>query len=162
MTLTQTSQSDLISRSEDVRVARQAQEGHCSVNCRLRHCKDIKEKVDLGFWSRWKRKAQVHPGQADADISEARMQLKDLYPDSYIHHEFPERSDGLHTEEARKRLRDGGGNVLPPPKEENLLHVFVRQFHFKFWVLLTGAAFLSIAAYFAHYAQGFNEPLNLY
>ncbi|VDL64763.1 unnamed protein product [Nippostrongylus brasiliensis] len=62
----------------------------------------------------------------------------------------------------RKRLRDGGGNVLPPPKEENLLHVFVRQFHFKFWVLLTGAAFLSIAAYFAHYAQGFNEPLNLY
>ncbi|WKX90672.1 hypothetical protein Q1695_009484 [Nippostrongylus brasiliensis] len=176
MTLTQTSKSDLISRSEDVRVARQAQEGHCSVNCRLRHCKDIKEKVDLGFWSRWKRKAQVHPGQADADISEARMavgtsfvehhltieQLKDLYPDSYIHHEFPERSDGLHTEEARKRLRDGGGNVLPPPKEENLLHVFVRQFHFKFWVLLTGAAFLSIAAYFAHYAQGFNEPLNLY
>ncbi|KIH57721.1 hypothetical protein ANCDUO_12084 [Ancylostoma duodenale] len=65
-------------------------------------------------------------------------QLKDLYPDSYIHHEFPERSDGLHTEEARKRLRDGGGNVLPPPKEEGLFHVFIRQFHFKFWLLLTG------------------------
>ncbi|EPB70237.1 e1-E2 ATPase [Ancylostoma ceylanicum] len=28
-------------------------------------------------------------------------QLKDLYPDSYIHEEFPERSDGLHSEEAR-------------------------------------------------------------
>lgn len=28
-------------------------------------------------------------------------QLKDLYPDSYIHHEFPERSDGLNSEEAR-------------------------------------------------------------
>ncbi|VDO21891.1 unnamed protein product [Heligmosomoides polygyrus] len=64
--------------------------------------------------------------------------------------------------EKMKRLRDGGGNVLPPPKEEHLFRVFIRQFHFKFWLLLTGAAFLSIAAYFAHYAHGYNEPLNLY
>ncbi|VDO20454.1 unnamed protein product [Haemonchus placei] len=140
----------------------------------MKPCTNLNSKADLGIWSRWRRRAKVNPG--NKDISEAREavgisfvehhltieQLKDLYPDSYIHHEFPERSDGLHTEEARKRLRDGGGNVLPPPKEEHLFRVFIRQFHFKFWLLLTGAAFLSIAAYFAHRAQGFNEPLNLY
>ncbi|KAK5981256.1 hypothetical protein GCK32_017598 [Trichostrongylus colubriformis] len=117
--------------------------GHCKADCRLKHC--------TGAWSRWKRRAKVSPEKRD--ISEARNavgvsfvehhltieQLKDLYPDSYIHHEFPERSDGLPSEEARKRLRDGGGNVLPPPKEENLFRVFIKQFHFKFWLLLTGA-----------------------
>nr|CDJ92560.1 ATPase and Haloacid dehalogenase hydrolase domain containing protein [Haemonchus contortus] len=147
---------------------------YCKSDCRLKPCTNLNGKADLGIWSRWRRRAKVNPG--NKDISEAREavgisfvehhltieQLKDLYPDSYIHHEFPERSDGLHTEEARKRLRDGGGNVLPPPKEEHLFRVFIRQFHFKFWLLLTGAAFLSIAAYFAHRAQGFNEPLNLY
>ncbi|KAK6728021.1 hypothetical protein RB195_005589 [Necator americanus] len=148
--------------------------GHCKGNCRLKHCNNLKLDPEIGFCERWRRKRKVRP--AETDIAEARQavgtsfvehhltieQLKDLYPDSYIHHEFPERSDGLHSEEARKRLRDGGGNVLPPPKEESLFHVFIRQFHFKFWLLLTGAAFLSIAAYFVHYAHGYNEPLNLY
>ncbi|VDO26541.1 unnamed protein product [Heligmosomoides polygyrus] len=87
--------------------------GQCRADCRLKHCKDISPKVDLGFWSRWRRKSKVRPEKTD--ISEARNavgtsfvehhltieQLKDLYPDSYIHHEFPERSDGLHSEEAR-------------------------------------------------------------
>ncbi|KAK6027834.1 e1-E2 ATPase, partial [Ostertagia ostertagi] len=157
-----------------IRTGKFTVKGHCKTDCRLKQCTDLTTKADLGVWSRWRRRDKVSPEKRD--ISEARKavgisfvehhltieQLKDLYPDSYIHHEFPERSDGLHSEEARKRLRDGGGNVLPPPREEHLFRVFIRQFHFKFWLLLTGAAFLSIAAYFAHYAQGFNEPLNLY
>ncbi|EYC32230.1 hypothetical protein Y032_0003g1468 [Ancylostoma ceylanicum] len=148
--------------------------GHCKGDCRSKQCKGLKTDPEIGFCGGWRRKRKVRP--AETDIAEARQavgtsfvehhltieQLKDLYPDSYIHEEFPERSDGLHSEEARKRLRDGGGNVLPPPKEESLFHVFIRQFHFKFWLLLTGAAFLSIAAYFVHYAHGYNEPLNLY
>ncbi|KAK6728024.1 hypothetical protein RB195_005589 [Necator americanus] len=88
-------------------------EGHCKGNCRLKHCNNLKLDPEIGFCERWRRKRKVRP--AETDIAEARQavgtsfvehhltieQLKDLYPDSYIHHEFPERSDGLHSEEAR-------------------------------------------------------------
>ncbi|KAK6013199.1 hypothetical protein OSTOST_21544, partial [Ostertagia ostertagi] len=138
-------------------------EGHCKTDCRLKQC--------TGVWSRLEAasiETSVEPGKRD--ISEARKavgisfvehhltieQLKDLYPDSYIHHEFPERSDGLHSEEARKRLRDGRVGKVLLPEGRHLFRVFIRQFHFKFWLLLTADR------YFAHYAQGFNEPLNLY
>ncbi|CAJ0948654.1 unnamed protein product, partial [Mesorhabditis belari] len=89
-------------------------------------------------------------------------QLQDVYPDSFIYAPDPIRSDGLTSEEARKRLKDGGLNVIDPPKETSLIRSFVSQFHFKFWVLLTGAAMLSVITYFVHLAHGFNEPLNLY
>lgn len=143
----------------------------CSDEPQLKDNKDLPFDLRLGFLGRWRRKDKVRPTRTD--ITEAVgtsfvehhltiEQLKDLYQDSYIHHEFPERSDGLSTEEARKRLQDGGGNVLPPPKEESIFRAFVKQFHFKFWLLLTGAAFLSIVAFFVHYANGINEPLSLY
>uniref|UniRef100_A0A1I7XNM8 Neprosin_AP domain-containing protein n=1 Tax=Heterorhabditis bacteriophora TaxID=37862 RepID=A0A1I7XNM8_HETBA len=68
---------------------------------------------ELGFCARWKRRGKVRPG--NMDVADARQavgssfvehhlpidQLKDVYPDSFIHPELPERSDGLHTEEAK-------------------------------------------------------------
>ncbi|CAJ0557884.1 unnamed protein product, partial [Mesorhabditis spiculigera] len=89
-------------------------------------------------------------------------QLQDVYPDSFIYAPDPSRSDGLSAEEAKKRLQDGGPNVIEPPAEKSLIRSFASQFHFKFWVLLTGASMLSVITYFVHLAHGFNEPLNLY
>ncbi|CAI2292849.1 unnamed protein product [Caenorhabditis sp. 36 PRJEB53466] len=89
-------------------------------------------------------------------------QIKDLYPDSYVFPQVAERSDGLHSDEAKKRLKDGGLNQIDPAHEPNLSRFFLSQFHFKFWILLIGAAILSVMTYFIHMARGFNEPLNMY
>ncbi|TKR92452.1 hypothetical protein L596_007100 [Steinernema carpocapsae] len=89
-------------------------------------------------------------------------EIRDIYSDSYIDADSPENSDGLSTIEARKRLADGGKNFIDPPKEVSNLFLFARQFLYKFWLLLIGAAFLSIFTYFIHLAHGHSEPLNLY
>uniref|UniRef100_A0A1I7UT06 Cation_ATPase_N domain-containing protein n=2 Tax=Caenorhabditis tropicalis TaxID=1561998 RepID=A0A1I7UT06_9PELO len=89
-------------------------------------------------------------------------QIRDLYPDSYVFPQVAERSDGLHSDEAKKRLKDGGLNQIDTPSEPSLSRFFLAQFHFKFWILLIGAAILSVMTYFIHMARGFNEPLNMY
>uniref|UniRef100_A0A7E4V984 Cation_ATPase_N domain-containing protein n=1 Tax=Panagrellus redivivus TaxID=6233 RepID=A0A7E4V984_PANRE len=89
-------------------------------------------------------------------------QIRNVYEDTFIDAEYIERSDGLSTIEARKRLKDGGANIITPPKEEANIKLFMRQFLYKFWVLLLGAAFLSLLTYFIHLYHGNNEPLNLY
>ncbi|VDM78809.1 unnamed protein product [Strongylus vulgaris] len=109
--------------------------GHCKGNCRIKHCRGkhltpggknclyhdfvpaLAIDPEVGFCGRWRRKRKVGP--AETDVAEARQavgtsfvehhltieQLKDLYPDSFIHDQFPERSDGLHTEEASSGSR---------------------------------------------------------
>ena len=88
--------------------------------------------------------------------------FQDLYPDSYVFPQVAERSDGLHSDEARKRLKDGGLNHIDTNSEPSLSRFFLAQFHFKFWILLIGAAILSVMTYFIHMARGYNEPLNMY
>uniref|UniRef100_A0A915CEZ2 Myosin tail domain-containing protein n=1 Tax=Parascaris univalens TaxID=6257 RepID=A0A915CEZ2_PARUN len=122
----------------------------------------------------WFQRKAVHPTKPEPDERWSALecsyvehhltvaQLRDVYSDSYIDADFPERSDGLSTVEAKKRLRDGGANVIEPPKEISNFALFARQFLYKFWLLLLGAAVLSIATYLIHLARGNNEPLNLY
>ncbi|ULU14452.1 hypothetical protein L5515_002821 [Caenorhabditis briggsae] len=89
-------------------------------------------------------------------------QIRDLYPDSYVFPQHAERSDGLHSDEAKKRLKDGGLNHIKTKTDPSLSRFFLDQFHFKFWILLIGAAILSVMTYFIHMARGYNEPLNMY
>uniref|UniRef100_A0A9J2PU20 Cation-transporting P-type ATPase N-terminal domain-containing protein n=1 Tax=Ascaris lumbricoides TaxID=6252 RepID=A0A9J2PU20_ASCLU len=122
----------------------------------------------------WFQRKAIHPTKPEPDERWSALgcsyvehhltvaQLRDVYSDSYIDADFPERSDGLSTVEARKRLRDGGANVIEPPKEISNFVLFARQFLYKFWLLLLGAAVLSIATYLIHLAHGNHDPLNLY
>ncbi|PAV75028.1 hypothetical protein WR25_06358 [Diploscapter pachys] len=86
----------------------------------------------------WRRRTKINP--IKKDLHEAKQKI----------------------EHFRKRLLDGGPNTIDPPKEKSFVKMFLSQFHWKFWVLLTGAAILSVATYFVHLAHGYNEPLNLY
>nr|CAD2191607.1 unnamed protein product [Meloidogyne enterolobii] len=74
-------------------------------------------------------------------------ELRDIHPDSFIDLNAPEKSDGLSSEEAKKRLKDGGANVLAPPKRISNLKLFAKQFLYKFWLLLMGAALCTIFTY---------------
>jgi hypothetical protein len=84
-------------------------------------------------------------------------ELRDVYHDSLIDTESPERSDGLSSVEARKRLKDGGSiwlrpiicdssltgpfpgaNVMRMPKRISNIRLFFRQFLYQFWLLLMG------------------------
>lgn len=47
----------------------------------------------------------------------------------------------------RKRLNDGGANVLSVPKKTSDLKLFAKQFLYKFWLLLMGAALCTIFTY---------------
>ncbi|CAG9541039.1 unnamed protein product, partial [Cercopithifilaria johnstoni] len=89
-------------------------------------------------------------------------QIKDIYIDSNIHSEYPEQSDGLSSIEARKRLRDGGANIIECSRKINNVKLFLRQFLYRLWLLLIGAAILSLATYIIHLMHGNNEPINLY
>nr|CAD2173504.1 unnamed protein product [Meloidogyne enterolobii] len=89
-------------------------------------------------------------------------ELRDIHPDSFIDLNAPEKSDGLSSEEAKKRLKDGGANVLAPPKRISNLKLFAKQFLYKFWLLLMGAALCTIFTYFIHLYHGTEELLNLY
>jgi len=53
-------------------------------------------------------------------------ELRDVYHDSCIDIESPERSDGLSSVEARKRLKDGGANVMRLPKRISNIRLFFR------------------------------------
>ncbi|KAI6207698.1 Cation-ATPase-N domain-containing protein [Aphelenchoides besseyi] len=89
-------------------------------------------------------------------------EISEIYFDAYIDVEDPAQSDGLSVTEAKRRLQDGGANVIKPPKEISNLKLFAKQFLYKFWILLLGAAILSITIYFIHIAHGNTETLNLY
>ncbi|KAF7630783.1 Cation_ATPase_N domain-containing protein [Meloidogyne graminicola] len=89
-------------------------------------------------------------------------ELRDIHPDSFIDLNSPEKSDGLSSDEAKKRLKDGGANVLAPPKRISNLKLFAKQFLYKFWLLLMGAALCTIFTYFIHLYHGIEELLNLY
>ncbi|VDK84178.1 unnamed protein product [Litomosoides sigmodontis] len=89
-------------------------------------------------------------------------QIREIYIDSNIHSRFPERSGGLSSIEARKRLRDGGANVIECPRKISNVKLFLRQFLYRLWLLLIGAAMLSLATYIIHLMRGNNEPVNLY
>ncbi|VBB32930.1 unnamed protein product [Acanthocheilonema viteae] len=65
-------------------------------------------------------------------------QIKDIYIDSNINSQYPERSDGLNSIEARKRLRDGGANIIECPRKINNVKLFLRQFLYRLWLLLLG------------------------
>ncbi|CAD5220868.1 unnamed protein product [Bursaphelenchus okinawaensis] len=74
-------------------------------------------------------------------------ELKDIYADSYIDADQPECSDGLGQHEAKKRLHDGGPNLVEKPKQQSRWNFLLNQHFYKFWLLLFGASILSIMAY---------------
>lgn len=47
----------------------------------------------------------------------------------------------------RKRLQDGGLNVVLKPHEPSGLHLLINQHFYQFWLLLVGASVLSILTY---------------
>jgi magnesium-transporting ATPase (P-type) len=81
-------------------------------------------------------------------------QLAEIHSDSYIDVTEPANSSGLSTFEARKRLLDGGANLLPRPKGISNWQLFYHQYFYKFWLLLLGAALLSMSTYFIKLAKG--------
>uniref|UniRef100_A0A915ECQ7 Cation-transporting P-type ATPase N-terminal domain-containing protein n=1 Tax=Ditylenchus dipsaci TaxID=166011 RepID=A0A915ECQ7_9BILA len=88
-------------------------------------------------------------------------QLAEIYKDSYIDVINPELSDGLSTFEARKRLRDGGMNILSKPKRVSNFKLLYQQYFTKFWLLLLTAAVLSFLTYVVKLYHGGNATLNL-
>jgi len=88
-------------------------------------------------------------------------QLAEIHSDSYIDVNEPANSSGLSTFEARKRLLDGGANVLQPPKGISNWQLFYHQYFYKFWLLLLGAALLSMSTYFIKLAKGGGASANL-
>lgn len=88
----------------------------------------------------------------------------------------PEKSDGLSSEEARleqckgnewkawgqfrKRLLEGGANVLAPPKRISNLRLFGKQFLYKFWLLLMGEAGLVRAISTDHFVRSVSTPFS--
>uniref|UniRef100_A0AC34QUH5 Cation-transporting P-type ATPase N-terminal domain-containing protein n=1 Tax=Panagrolaimus sp. JU765 TaxID=591449 RepID=A0AC34QUH5_9BILA len=89
-------------------------------------------------------------------------ELIEVYYDSYIDKDNPEKSDGLSSFEAKKRLKDGGKNIIKIPKKDSNIKLFARQFLNKFWILLIGAALLCLVTYFFHVSHGVYDTLNLY
>lgn len=118
-------------------------------------------------------------------------QLTHVFPDSFIDSSFPERSDGLSSEEARYNHNSSYflhhfTSEFDSPMEERILlkrpkrrKVFSNYFLLNItsssgsyllvrltcWNVLqslfVGASILSIATYFVHLTRGYNEPLNL-
>ncbi|GMT06433.1 hypothetical protein PENTCL1PPCAC_28607, partial [Pristionchus entomophagus] len=132
------------------------------------------EKKLCGLWR--KKRVRPTPSLASEDNETKRTiaasfvehhltidQLTQVFPDSFIDPAYPDRSDGLSSEEARIRLSDGGKNVIEAPRtRKSVVKFFLGQYHIKFWVLLIGASILSIATYTIHLSAGNTEPLNLY
>uniref|UniRef100_A0AAF5CYY2 Cation-transporting P-type ATPase N-terminal domain-containing protein n=1 Tax=Strongyloides stercoralis TaxID=6248 RepID=A0AAF5CYY2_STRER len=92
------------------------------------------------------------------------QEISEIYPDSYIDINNPANSDGLSSLEARKRLKDGGPNIIKQSSsgQSSNIIIFLKQFLHKFWILLIGAACLSLVTYFFHLAQGVADALMLY
>ncbi|MFH4982672.1 hypothetical protein AB6A40_009381, partial [Gnathostoma spinigerum] len=74
-------------------------------------------------------------------------QLVILYPNSRINPSNPKEADGLSAQTAAEYLARDGPNMLKPPKEISNVQLFLRQFLNLFWILLIGAAFLSLVTY---------------
>ncbi|VDN08531.1 unnamed protein product [Thelazia callipaeda] len=101
-------------------------------------------------------------GQSFVEHHLTVKQLEEVYVDSCINAHNPEHSDGLSEAEAKKRLLDGGTNIIEPPRKMNNFKLFLRQFLYRLWLLLLGAAALSLTTYVIHLMHGNNEPVNLY
>ena len=89
-------------------------------------------------------------------------EIANVHANSYIDSENPEKSDGLSTVEARRRLADGGKNNIPVRKSQNDLSLFLKQFLHKFWLLLLAAAVISLLTYTVDIFHGNLKSLNLY
>uniref|UniRef100_A0A914V3R2 Cation-transporting P-type ATPase N-terminal domain-containing protein n=1 Tax=Plectus sambesii TaxID=2011161 RepID=A0A914V3R2_9BILA len=76
------------------------------------------------------------------------QQMAELYPLSGINVESPNASNGLTTEEAKRRLEIDGRNALTPPKEVSSWVLLGRQFLNPFWLLLIAAGVLSLITFF--------------
>lgn len=76
------------------------------------------------------------------------QQMADLHPLSGINVQAPNASNGLTTEEAKRRLEKDGRNALTPPKEVSNWVLFFRQFTNMFWILLIAAGVLSLVTFF--------------
>uniref|UniRef100_A0A914HDA1 Cation-transporting P-type ATPase N-terminal domain-containing protein n=1 Tax=Globodera rostochiensis TaxID=31243 RepID=A0A914HDA1_GLORO len=134
------------------------------------HCGGVQAIQCVGFGRKkvWPAKDAAESRLRDSLSSSyvehhlALDELRDVHPDSFIDVNSPEKSDGLSSEEAKKRLLDGGANVLAPPKRISNLKLFAKQFLYKFWLLLMGAALCTIFAYLIHLYHGTDELLNLY
>ncbi|KAF8367537.1 catp-1 [Pristionchus pacificus] len=149
-------------------------ETKCEAFAKIDVCKDVEAQCSKKFGGLGKKKVRPTLDNDDNDTKKAIAasfvehhltidQLTHVFPDSFIDSSFPERSDGLSSEEARIRLADGGKNIIEAPKtKKSLFKLFLAQYHIKFWFLLIGASILSIATYFVHLTRGYNEPLNLY
>ncbi|VDN52657.1 unnamed protein product, partial [Dracunculus medinensis] len=84
-------------------------------------------------------------------FQEHRLTIKELaeqFPESNINVDDPPSSKGLSNDEADRRLLRDGSNVLAPPAEISNVKLFLRQFLNLFWILLIGAAILSLMTYF--------------
>ncbi|VDK50044.1 unnamed protein product [Anisakis simplex] len=75
-------------------------------------------------------------------------ELAELYRSSRVNVESPSSSKGLAGQEAEQRLEKDGPNALAPPAEISNLKLFLRQFVNLFWILLIGAAILSMVTFF--------------
>uniref|UniRef100_F1KSV6 Sodium/potassium-transporting ATPase subunit alpha-4 n=1 Tax=Ascaris suum TaxID=6253 RepID=F1KSV6_ASCSU len=75
-------------------------------------------------------------------------EIAQCYASSRINIDSPSSSKGLTTEEAETRLAKDGLNALAPPPEISNVKLFLRQFVNLFWILLIGAAILSLITYF--------------
>uniref|UniRef100_A0A914PTG2 Cation-transporting P-type ATPase N-terminal domain-containing protein n=1 Tax=Panagrolaimus davidi TaxID=227884 RepID=A0A914PTG2_9BILA len=89
-------------------------------------------------------------------------EIANVHTNSYIDPECPEKSDGLSTVEARRRLADGGKNIIPKRKSQNDIGLFLKQFLHKFWILLLAAAFISLLTYTVNIFHRHLGSLNLY
>uniref|UniRef100_A0A1I8AS76 Cation_ATPase_N domain-containing protein n=1 Tax=Steinernema glaseri TaxID=37863 RepID=A0A1I8AS76_9BILA len=75
------------------------------------------------------------------------VQLSRIYSASNIDTQNPKLSKGMSKEEAERRLQKDGPNALAPPAEISNLTLFLRQFLNMFWILLMGAAILSLSTF---------------
>nr|CDQ04787.1 Bm8870, isoform b [Brugia malayi] len=159
-----------------IRIAHKANVPFGNVILTICYYSTIMGKYGFKWWNFFNRHKLIKPKNRNSREQECRdnlvesfvehhltvEQIKDIYIDSKIHSQYPERSDGLSSIEARKRLRDGGANVIECPRKISNVKLFLRQFLYRLWLLLLGAAVLSLATYIIHLMHGNNEPVNLY
>lgn len=76
------------------------------------------------------------------------QQIQENYPDSHINIHNPYQSKGLTQKKADQLINLNGLNALEKPKEITNFQLFISQFWSLLWVLLTGAATLSLIQFF--------------
>ncbi|VDM36739.1 unnamed protein product [Toxocara canis] len=124
-----------------------------------RHARLCKIVGEENFWKRpqgcgnrykakWRLESQPQQVTAFKEHQLTVTEIAQLYSASRINVESPATSKGLTTEEADARLAKDGLNALAPPAEISNVKLFLRQFVNLFWILLIGAAILSLITYF--------------